>query len=134
VDCVRVYVQILDIQQISLGLIIGGGKTSGREASLSIIDFSPSLPSRNMFPVSHPGFAGAVASNFRCLSVFQCLSNLFDTQIFLLLSDLLLVLQRIIQGFNLLLDIVLKVKGKFFCRLLINLLDVLRQLLLSRFC
>jgi hypothetical protein len=73
-------------------------------------------------------------SNFRCFSVFKRLSNLFDTQIFLLLSDLLLVFQRIIQGFDLLLDVVFKVKRKFFCGLLINLLDVLRQLLLSRFC
>ena len=71
--------------------------------------------------------------HLRLIRILQRFLNLTDTQIFLLLRDYFLGLQRILQVFHTQRDVVFQVFFQFFVYLVVNLLDILRQLFLRTF-
>ena len=71
--------------------------------------------------------------HLRLIRILQRFLNLTDTQIFLLLRNHFLGLQRILQVFHLQRDVVFQVLFQFFIYLVVNLLDILRQLFLRTF-
>ena len=71
--------------------------------------------------------------HLRLIRILQRFLNLTDTQIFLLLRNHFLGLQRILQVFHTQRDVVFQVFFQFFVYLVVNLLDILRQLLLRTF-
>ena len=68
--------------------------------------------------------------HLRLIRILQRFLNLTDTQIFLLLRDYFLSFQRILQVFHTQRDVVFQVFFQFFINLVVNLLDILRQLFL----
>ena len=71
--------------------------------------------------------------HLRLIRILQRFLNLTDTQIFLLLRNHFLRFQRILQVFHLQRDVVFQVLFQFFIYLVVNLLDILRQLFLRTF-
>ena len=71
--------------------------------------------------------------HLRLIRILQRFLNLTDTQIFLLLRNYFLSFQRILQVFHTQSDVVFQVFFQFFIYLVVNLLDILRQLFLRTF-
>ena len=71
--------------------------------------------------------------HLRLIRILQRFLNLTDTQIFLLLRDHFLGFQRVLQVFHTQRDVIFQVFFQFFIDLVVNLLDILRQLFLRTF-